>query len=142
MTITEQHPIKVSFPSMIELTDPFVRFTEELCLFLKFDRQIVDNVALAVDEALVNAIRHGNKNNPNLCSTIEFFVLKEGLKIVISDHGEGFDMNGIADPLHEDNLLKKGGRGIFLMKSLIGKVDFLFDRSGTKVIFFISYDFR
>lgn len=140
--IITQNPIVISFPSILELTDPFVRFTEELCVYLEFERQIVDNVVLAIDEALVNAIRHGNKNDPALYATLEFHMLQEGLKIIVADLGSGFSLDDLADPLDAENLLKRGGRGVFLMKSLMESVEFSFNNPGTKVSLFVSYNYK
>lgn len=140
--VVSKIPIKIDFPSVLRLTDPFVRFTEELCLFLGFDRKVVDNVVLAVDEALVNAIRHGNKNNPSLTTTIEFYPQEDGLKIVIQDQGEGFSPDEVGDPLHEENLLRRGGRGVFLMQKLVESAVFSPTESGMCVTLFVSYDFE
>ena len=140
--VISKKPIKIEFPSILQLTDPFVRFTEELCIYLRFERRVIDNIVLAVDEALVNAIRHGNHNNPELTTTIEFFPAKEGLTITITDHGDGFDLNKIGNPLDEENLLRRGGRGVFLIQKLVEKANFIFTNPGTKVIMFVSYEFN
>jgi len=140
--VVSKKPLKISFPSILELTDPFVRFTEELCTYLEFDQHVVDNIVLSVDEALVNAIRHGNQNDPTTVVNLEFHLLKKGLKIKIIDRGRGFSPDEVGDPLSEENILKKGGRGVFLMRSLMEKVEFKRLDPGMCVTLYIGYNYQ
>jgi anti-sigma regulatory factor (Ser/Thr protein kinase) len=82
-------------------------------------------VRLAVTEALTNAIRHGCGGDPSkqvqCCVT---FGEQGDVGIVIRDPGPGFDSTVIADPLAPENLLKAGGRGVFLINQLMDVVGF------------------
>jgi len=85
----------------------------------------VMKVELAVQEALANAIRHGCKNDASkqvqCCVT---FDATGELVIVVRDPGPGFDATAVPDPLEADNLLKPGGRGVFLINQLMDTVEF------------------
>ncbi len=141
MIITKK-PLVISFPSIVELTYSFVRFTEEFCRDLGFEQQVIDNVVLSVDEALANAIKHGNRYNPEIYVRLEFDAQPDGLTIRITDQGSGFSLDEVQDPLKDENLLKKGGRGVFLMHSLIEKVDYIPLNPGMCVQLYISYQFK
>jgi GAF domain-containing protein len=82
-------------------------------------------VELAVQEALVNAIRHGCGNDPNkqvqCCVT---FDATGELVIVVRDPGPGFDVTALPNPLEGDNLFKGSGRGVFLINQLMDTVEF------------------
>jgi GAF domain-containing protein len=82
-------------------------------------------VELAVQEALVNAIRHGCGNDPNkqvqCCVT---FDATGELVIVVRDPGPGFDVTTLPNPLEGDNLFKGSGRGVFLINQLMDTVEF------------------
>lgn len=71
---------------------------------------------LAVEEAAINAIRHGNKNNPNKFFTIEFNYSKDYFDFTVFDEGDGFSIDFQDCPVTSAN--KECGRGVFLMKTL------------------------
>lgn len=82
-------------------------------------------VELALQEAVANAIRHGCKNDPT--KQLQCCVTCDGdgeVLIVVRDPGSGFDTTAIANPLETANLLKPGGRGIFLINGLMDEVGF------------------
>lgn len=85
----------------------------------------VMKVELAVQEALANAIRHGCKNDRSkqvqCCVTLN---AGGELIIVVRDPGPGFDVKAVASPLENGNLLKPGGRGVFLINQLMDTVEF------------------
>jgi serine/threonine-protein kinase RsbW len=92
-----------------------------------------ESVGLALREALVNAIVHGNHCEPQ--KTVRICVALYcncDLLIVVKDSGSGFDPSGLANPTYAENLLDDHGRGIFLMKELMDEVEFRFDH-GTEV---------
>lgn len=81
--------------------------------------------AMALREALANAIKHGNKLNPEkrVFVTIK---LEEGqeLTMVVEDEGEGFDPGKLSDPRSPENLLKESGRGVFYIRHFMDEVSF------------------
>lgn len=79
-------------------------------------------VRLALDEALVNAIRHGNHCDPAKKVRIQATISPRRAAIVVEDEGRGFDRRQLPDPTAEENLCKCNGRGIYLMESYMSKV--------------------
>jgi serine/threonine-protein kinase RsbW len=93
----------------------------------------IDLFILAIREALANALVHGNRWEPEKTITTHISVSHDGsLFASIKDSGSGFNPNALPDPLAAENLLKKNGRGIFLMRQLMDEVEFKFDH-GTEV---------
>ena len=93
----------------------------------------VENVALAVREAVANAIVHGNHCNPAKAVGVSVAVNENcDLLIVVRDSGSGFDPSKLPNPTAGEKLLANHGSGIFLMKQLMDEVDFKFDH-GTEV---------
>ena len=93
---------------------------------LRFDEDALTWMEVAVRESVINAIKHGNRSDPAKQVTVEFTTRPapspEELVISVRDQGEGFDPEGIADPLAPENLLKSSGRGIFFMRSFMDDV--------------------
>ena len=91
-------------------------------------------VGIAVREAVANAIKHGNLQDPGKKVEIELRVDGEDLVIRVLDEGHGFDPGRVADPLAPENLLKPDGRGIFYMGKFMDGVEYRFrDGGGTEV---------
>ncbi len=84
----------------------------------------VFGVRLALEEALVNAIKHGNRMDPNKTVRIECQVLEDKVRITIEDEGEGFNASEVPDPTMDENLEKPGGRGIMLMRSFMTLIEY------------------
>jgi serine/threonine-protein kinase RsbW len=80
---------------------------------------------VAVRESVINAIKHGNRNDASKHVHVDFETSANGvpqITIRVRDEGDGFDPNGIADPLAPENLLKASGRGIFLIRNFMDHV--------------------
>jgi serine/threonine-protein kinase RsbW len=85
----------------------------------------VDEVRMALREALNNAVRHGSRLDPNK----RFYVScrcdpEEGLWVKVRDEGEGFDPNKVPDPTHPENLERPGGRGVYMIRHLMDEVEY------------------
>src|SRR6478752_2056364 len=81
-------------------------------------------VDIAVREAVANAIKHGNAQDPAKTVEVDAGVDGGELVIRIEDQGTGFDPGQLGDPLAPENLLRPNGRGIFYMKSFMDVVDY------------------
>jgi serine/threonine-protein kinase RsbW len=93
----------------------------------------LENIDLALREALVNAIIHGNHNNPAKAVRIcVAFQVDGGMLIVVKDAGSGFDPSKLPNPVEGHNILATHGRGIFLINQLMSDVRFRFE-SGTAI---------
>lgn len=81
-------------------------------------------VDVAVREALANAIKHGNEQNPSKQVHVDLAVEAGELVIRIEDEGMGFDPEHLGDPLAPENLLRPNGRGIFYMKKFMDRIEY------------------
>jgi serine/threonine-protein kinase RsbW len=89
-----------------------------------FDEDDQHRIGMAVRECMVNAVVHGNRYNRNKQVHVNVYIEKTEapgvrLRIRITDQGEGFEMQEVPDPLHDTNLLRHSGRGLFLMGSFM-----------------------
>lgn len=89
-----------------------------------WDEQDTFGVHLATEEALVNAIKHGNREDPQKTVHVISKVSPREVWIQITDEGEGFDPSQVPDPTDEDNLESPSGRGLMLMRSFMSEVKF------------------
>jgi serine/threonine-protein kinase RsbW len=90
-------------------------------------------VVMAVREAAVNAVLHGNGYDPNKQITVGLENTGKSLVITVADEGEGLDPEKIPDPLAPENLLRGTGRGIFLIRSFLDEVHFRQLHPGTEL---------
>ena len=88
-------------------------------------------VKLALEEALANAIKHGNDQDAAKHVQVEYAVDGDQVSIVIGDEGSGFDPESVPDPTLDENLEKPYGRGVMLMKTYMSEVEF--NEAGNKV---------
>jgi serine/threonine-protein kinase RsbW len=98
-----------------------------------FDRDTADQISMAVREATVNAVLHGNKYDPGKKVRLAFEHGNKNLVITISDEGPGLNEANIPDPLAPENLMKTSGRGIFLIRSFMDEVRFRRLEPGTEL---------
>jgi serine/threonine-protein kinase RsbW len=92
------------------------------------------NFQIAASEAIVNAIVHGNKQNPAKKVYVEVTTDDEKLEMKIRDEGEGFDVSKLPDPTDESNLYKESGRGVFIIRSLVDEFYIESNTAGTKMV--------
>ncbi|MBI1246747.1 ATP-binding protein [bacterium] len=81
-------------------------------------------IHLAAEEAIVNAIKHGNKQDPNKSVEVDMRVAKERVLIHITDEGPGFDPHAVPDPTLDENLDVPSGRGVMLIKAYMTEVEY------------------
>ncbi len=97
------------------------------------DEEECFRVTMAVREAAVNAVLHGNDYDPAKLVTASLEYDGKSLIFVIADQGKGLDPDKIPDPLAEENLLRGTGRGIFLIRSFMDEVHFKNIEPGTEL---------
>ena len=90
-------------------------------------------VTMAVHEAAINAVLHGNDYNPALEINVSMENTGSKLIFVISDQGSGFDPDHLPDPSAPENILRGTGRGIFLIRELMDEVSFRRLNPGTEL---------
>jgi serine/threonine-protein kinase RsbW len=88
-------------------------------------------VKISLEEALINAIKHGNKHDLNKKVRVEAHVNPDETEIIVEDEGPGFDRKDVPDPTSEENLLKCSGRGILLIETYMDHVEY--SKSGRRL---------
>jgi serine/threonine-protein kinase RsbW len=120
-----------TLPSDVNIISPFV---DQVLRFISSPEEDESNfeVGLALREALVNAIVHGNQEDLHKHVYVTYRSTADGeILITIQDEGQGFDVNAVADPTAQEHLLRTSGRGIYLMTTLMDEVRF--EQKGTVV---------
>jgi serine/threonine-protein kinase RsbW len=125
-------------PSKLENVAPFIR--EVLVLMKKFhlSEEETFHIKLSLEEALTNAMRHGNKLDPSLFVDVDLDVDDDKVIVKVKDQGEGFDEARLGDPTTGENNQKPGGRGVFLIRRLMNEVEYFDGGRGVKMIKFVA----
>ena len=89
-----------------------------------FADKAVFAIRLALDEALANAVRHGNGSDPQKQVQVDWSINDEAFTITVEDEGEGFDPHAVPDCTLDENLTLPSGRGVMLMKAYMSEVTF------------------
>ncbi|MDO8525864.1 MAG: ATP-binding protein [Candidatus Omnitrophota bacterium] len=97
----------------------------------ELDEEVLFDIRLSAEEAIRNAIVHGNRNNKKLHVKIHYRVENDSLNIEVEDEGLGFKPEELPDPKVSGNRLKESGRGICLIKRLMNRVEF--NKKGNKI---------
>ena len=119
--------------STLETVDSAEQTASRIATESGFGDDEVMQIAMAVREAAVNAVLHGNAYDPEKKVELEFERTPQDLVITIRDQGKGMDMQKIPDPLAPENLLKTSGRGIFLIRSFMDSVEIHPSLTGTEI---------
>jgi serine/threonine-protein kinase RsbW len=126
--------VHLSIDSQFENIELVQVLLEDSLQRLQLDEDSRYWIGIAIREAVANAIKHGNREDPAKQVTVRVRVVEEVLTIEVQDQGEGFEPTQVADPLAPDNLLKPDGRGIFYMKRFMDDIDYSFGpEGGTRV---------
>lgn len=96
-----------------------------------FDDETVFGIRISLEEAVVNAIRHGNRLDATKTVRVESDTGPGRVEITVEDQGPGFDRRHIPDPTSEENLCRPNGRGILLIESYMTKVSW--EQGGRRV---------
>ncbi len=124
MTKTSDHVIHVDLPSSTQFVYVIDAIISEIVSDMGFDKEESEQINLAVIEAAVNAIKHGNNEDSSKRTRFEFILSREQLTVVVEDQGAGFNRDNVENPLDPSNLLKSSGRGIFLMETCMDSVTY------------------
>jgi serine/threonine-protein kinase RsbW len=118
--------IRIEFTSTFEMLDLVQVVTDQVVRSVGLDDEAQQWVSVALRESVINAIKHGNRNDTNKHVFVEFSTDADGdgyqLIIRVRDQGEGFDPAAVPDPLAPENVLKSSGRGMLLIRSFMDDV--------------------
>lgn len=115
--------IELSIDSKLDFVDRVGAVTKEITSKLGFDEDDASWIELAVHEAVINGVTHGNKQQPDKKVDVKFVVESGSLTVFVRDYGSGFDPSSLPDPTDSDNLLNPTGRGIFYMRTFMDEVE-------------------
>lgn len=119
------HIVRLEFTSVFEMVDFVQVVSDHVSQTIGLDEDSAHWVGVAIRESVINAIKHGNRNDATKRVFVEFettTVDVPALSIRVRDQGEGFDPEAVADPLAPENMLKSSGRGIFLIRNFMDDV--------------------
>jgi serine/threonine-protein kinase RsbW len=125
MTPNGHQLIRLEFTSAFEMLDFVQVVSDHLSRRVGLDEDAMHWVGVAIRESVINAIKHGNRNDATKRVFVEFGTSMGDvpeLSIRVRDQGEGFDPELVANPLDPENLLKSSGRGIFLIRNFMDDV--------------------
>jgi len=125
--------VSYTMDSTLETVDKSEETATRIAAEAGFEEDEVLKIAMAVREAAVNAVLHGNAYDPGKKVTVNFETTPDDLVITIRDQGKGLDPNSVPDPLAPENLLKTSGRGIFLIRSFMDRVEIHPSDAGTEI---------
>lgn len=116
--------IEFELPSDVSLMNGVLQYLIERVAKLGVIKPERSNLFIALDEAFVNAVKHGNKNDPTKLVRITAELSSKEARFTVEDEGEGFDVDQIPDPRDPENLFKSSGRGVLLIYNIMDKVEY------------------
>lgn len=126
--------LELSIESKLEFVDMVSSVVKNVSTKMGFEEDDANWIELAVHEAVINAITHGNKHSADKQVDVKFVIEQDAFTVYIRDRGEGFDLAQLPDPTDADNLLKPSGRGIFYMRTFMDEVEFSSHPEGGNVV--------
>ncbi len=126
--------LEVSIPGSIEYLPLVDTVCQAFCGWAGIEREIADQIAMAAVEGATNAVVHGNKCQRSRKVRVLFERTRSGIVVSVMDEGEGFDLGRVPDPTDETNLMKESGRGIFIMRQVMDRVEFEQPESGGTLV--------
>lgn len=116
--------IEFELPSVISLMHIVLEYLMKRVEKLGVVKPEQSNLFVALDEAFVNAVKHGNKFDPTKIVRIVAEISPSEAKFTVEDEGDGFDVNTIPDPLDPENLFKTSGRGVLFIYNIMDEVKY------------------
>src|SRR6185436_18496325 len=118
--------VRLEFTSVFEMVDFVQVVSDHMARSVGLDDDSMHWVSVSIRESVINAIKHGNRNDATKRVFVDFEITTTSavpeLAIRVRDQGEGFEPEAVADPLAPENLLKSSGRGIFLIRNFMDDV--------------------
>lgn len=131
MAVHEQ--FEITIPSTTEAGQALLeRIVSKIESLDSFSPKDAFGIRLALDEAIVNAIKHGNGFHPEKTVDVKCLIEDDLFRVEIEDQGPGFRLEDVPDPTEEENLERPCGRGIMLMKSFMTRIEY--NSTGNKVL--------
>ena len=122
--MNDHQRIEIIMASRVEFVNLLHAASDEVCRLLNVDEDTAMNFGLALHEAAVNAIKHGNHSDAGKKVSVVFSIRPGELKVTVSDEGNGFDPSRTEDPRASKNIDRTSGRGLFLIRNFVDHVTF------------------
>ena len=126
--------IEFELPSDLALMNGVLEYLQERVAKLGLIRPERSNLFIALDEAFVNAVKHGNKNDLTKLVKITAELSPKEASFTVEDEGEGFDIHQIPDPCDPSNLFRTSGRGVLLIYNIMDEVEYNAQGNRVKMI--------
>ena len=124
--VTRGGTVRLQIHSNFDMLDFVQVVSDRMGQLAGLDEDAIHWIGVAVRESVINAIKHGNREDYRKMVTVEFAMAPTAepneLVVRVLDQGEGFDPQEVADPLAPENILKSSGRGIFFMRNFMDDV--------------------
>jgi serine/threonine-protein kinase RsbW len=124
--LTRGGTVRLQIHSNFDMLDFVQVVSDRMGQLAGLDDDAIHWIGVAVRESVINAIKHGNREDYGKLVTVEFVMAPDlkpnELVVRVLDQGEGFDPEEVADPLAPENILKSSGRGIFFMRNFMDDV--------------------
>jgi len=91
----------------------------------RFSETEIFGIKMALEEAIVNAIKHGNQMDRSKCVRVAYRIDPNEFDVLISDEGPGFDPEDVPDPTAPENLERPCGRGLLLMRHYMTRIEYV-----------------
>ena len=116
--------IEFELPSDLALMNGVLEYLQDRVAKLGLIKPERSNLFIALDEAFVNAVKHGNKSDPSKLVRITAELTPQEASFTVEDEGEGFDIKQIPDPCDPANLFRTSGRGVLLIYNIMDEVEY------------------
>lgn len=126
--------VAFNMPSDIKYLDGVLDYLNERMLHLGVLKPGDTEVLIALDEAIVNAIKHGNKCDPRKAVHIVAEFSVDGARFTVADEGSGFEREKVPDPTDPCRLLEPNGRGLLLINHIMDEV--CYNQAGNRLEMF------
>lgn len=131
--MTVQLPVSHTMDSTLDSVNKAEEMSDKVASQAGFDEDARGGISMAVREAMINAVMHGNGYSADKRVKLSFEQAGGNLVITIRDEGAGMNPEEVPDPLAPENLMKQSGRGIFLMRAFMDDVKFRKLEPGTEI---------
>ncbi len=116
--------IDLELPSDLTLMNAVLEYLLDRVRRLGLIKVEQSNLFVALDEAFVNAVKHGNRNDPTKLLRVTAELSAHEAIFTVEDEGDGFDVREIPDPRDPANLFKSSGRGVLLIYNIMDEVEY------------------
>ncbi len=137
--MSSQSRLTLAFPSDVKHVDLLHTLSDTVSGEVGFTEDQALNLALAVREAAINAVKHGNALDARKKVIVSFEFGGPDVVVTVEDRGTGFDPEKTPDPTRPENLHRASGRGFLLMKSFVDEVDVLPRPGGGNIVRLVKH---